>query len=422
MKFLLINPYVYDFACYDYWLKPLGLQYISSLLKEKGHEVEFVDCMDRHHESLPEASDGPFGTGSYVSTEAEKPAVLKKYNRKYRIYGIHGKKLNKILESIPRPDMVLMTSSMTYWYMGVRDIAVMIRKTFPGVPLILGGTYATLCGEHAGRTVGPDYIFGGRELDGFFEKTGCKAESFSKWPAPDYSFYGKIPYLAIRTSVGCSRNCSYCGIGKLSCGFEYKSGDRIKKEIERAAGSGNIKDIVFYDDSLLESPGFIEYLESFPGNLRFHTPNGLEVRRITAKTAMLLRKAGFIQPCLSVDVLGAGRQRDKLTECDLDKALENLRLAGYREGEISCYLIFGLPGQELDGIERTAEYLHLKGLRINLAEYALVPGTRDAREFAVETVSEPLLHNNSLFPSYELKCWDKIFKIKNNVRALNNEF
>jgi hypothetical protein len=32
-KILLVNPPVYDFAAYDLWAKPLGLLYLSSLLK-----------------------------------------------------------------------------------------------------------------------------------------------------------------------------------------------------------------------------------------------------------------------------------------------------------------------------------------------------------------------------------------------------
>ena len=32
---LLINPWITDFAAYNFWIKPLGLLYIASLLKGK---------------------------------------------------------------------------------------------------------------------------------------------------------------------------------------------------------------------------------------------------------------------------------------------------------------------------------------------------------------------------------------------------
>ena len=31
---LLINPWIYDFAAYDLWSKPLGLLYIASFLRK----------------------------------------------------------------------------------------------------------------------------------------------------------------------------------------------------------------------------------------------------------------------------------------------------------------------------------------------------------------------------------------------------
>ncbi|MBL7073531.1 MAG: hypothetical protein ISS33_07200 [Candidatus Omnitrophica bacterium] len=46
---LLVNPWIYDFAAYDLWLKPWGLLKISTILKKNGFNVYFVDAMDRRH-------------------------------------------------------------------------------------------------------------------------------------------------------------------------------------------------------------------------------------------------------------------------------------------------------------------------------------------------------------------------------------
>ena len=46
-KILLVNPPVYDFAAYDLWAKPLGLLYLSSILKQQNICVQFFDYMDR---------------------------------------------------------------------------------------------------------------------------------------------------------------------------------------------------------------------------------------------------------------------------------------------------------------------------------------------------------------------------------------
>jgi len=48
MKILLINPWIYDFAAYDLWMKPLGLLYIAGFLEESGYDVSLINWMDRY--------------------------------------------------------------------------------------------------------------------------------------------------------------------------------------------------------------------------------------------------------------------------------------------------------------------------------------------------------------------------------------
>ena len=60
-----------------------------------------------------------------------------------------------------RPDLILVTSMMTYWYPGVQETIKILRQHWPDVPLVLGGIYATLCHEHARLTSGADLVFKG---------------------------------------------------------------------------------------------------------------------------------------------------------------------------------------------------------------------------------------------------------------------
>jgi hypothetical protein len=47
MRALTVNPWIYDFKCHDFWIKPHGFLHIASLLKNNGFAVDFIDCMDR---------------------------------------------------------------------------------------------------------------------------------------------------------------------------------------------------------------------------------------------------------------------------------------------------------------------------------------------------------------------------------------
>jgi len=46
---LLINPWIYDFAAYDFWLKPLGLLYLGGLLRANHHHISCIDCLDPYN-------------------------------------------------------------------------------------------------------------------------------------------------------------------------------------------------------------------------------------------------------------------------------------------------------------------------------------------------------------------------------------
>ncbi len=412
MKFLLINPYAADFACYDYWLKPLGLLYISSILKEKGHEVQLIDCLYRS------GSGKRYGRGSLSCSERKKPAALKSINRKYRNYGIYGEKLNKILKSCKKPDLILLSTSMTYWYPAAAEVARTCRHIFPGAGIIAGGTYVSLCPGHAEKNIDADYFFKGGSLKELFAIINEKPLQFPCWPAPDYSHYPRTEYAAVRTSAGCKRGCLFCGIDRIWCDYFKRSPEKISDELKYYRSRG-IKDTVFYDDALLANPHLFSSLEPVRGFMRFHTPNGLNVKKISKGRALDLKKFNFIYPTLAVDRIGE-EGGGKNSECSVEEAVENMYSAGYHKGDICAYIILGLPGQELSEVMRESLFLHRLGLKVILAEYAVVPGAGYDSLIKDEILSEPLLHNNSIFPCLE-ESMEEVFKLKRDISALNRK-
>ena len=91
---LLINPWIYDFAAYDLWSKPLGLLYIAGFLNSMGLTVNVIDCMDKNNaEMLNNLSTvkpplRKYGTGKYFREKIEKPDSVKHFPRTYSRYGI----------------------------------------------------------------------------------------------------------------------------------------------------------------------------------------------------------------------------------------------------------------------------------------------------------------------------------------------
>ena len=153
---LLINPWITDFAAYNFWVRPLGLLYIASLLRENGFRVTLIDCLD-FFIKRKEYRDGKF-----YKTKIQKPLPIQNIPRNYSRYGMPEELFLERLSSIGKPDVIGVTSGMTYWYPGLFKTIEIIREFFNNVPIILGGIYATLCYDHAVKYSGADIVFKGR--------------------------------------------------------------------------------------------------------------------------------------------------------------------------------------------------------------------------------------------------------------------
>jgi len=63
---LLVNPWIYDFAAYDLWLRPYGLLRLGGLLRTRGYRVALLDLLDPFHPELPRRPRRKaFGTGHF---------------------------------------------------------------------------------------------------------------------------------------------------------------------------------------------------------------------------------------------------------------------------------------------------------------------------------------------------------------------
>ncbi|UCE08275.1 MAG: radical SAM protein, partial [bacterium] len=133
---LLINPWIYDFAAYDFWIKPVGLLSIGYYLEKYGYQTYLIDCLDRFHPFNPVVKNKKYGTGKFIRTPVEKPEILKHVPRKYCRYGMPIESFLKALSQIPEPDVILVTSWMTYWYQGPQFAIKILKEKFPHLPIV----------------------------------------------------------------------------------------------------------------------------------------------------------------------------------------------------------------------------------------------------------------------------------------------
>jgi hypothetical protein len=386
-----VDPPVEDFAFFDLWSKPLGLLYLLEKMRENGNSVGLIDCI---HEGA--TTQKTFGREKINSAEIEKPPVYKEVKRKYHRFGLSEEQFAKRLHEVPRPDAVLVTSIMTYWYGGVKHAIDVLHRELPGVPVILGGVYARLCPDHA-ASLGADAVITEQWLPDV--------------PHPAMDLYGRPPYGVTMTSFGCPLSCLYCASRVLWPRYARRTNDEVMAEISWQAELG-AEDFAFYDDALLIEkekyflPLCRRLTDKFGGKVRFHTPNGLHVREIDLECADVMMAAGFKTLRLSLESIDpkvAGASSGKVARGEYAAAVRNLLAAGYSQKDCETYILLGLPGQSVDSVEDTIKFVLGSGGTPKLAEFSPIPGTplfESAAAALPELRTEPLLHNNTVYSSY----------------------
>ena len=426
-SFLLINPWIYDFAAYDFFARPLGLLYLAGWLRGRGAEVHLLDCLD-----VPHAQSGPWGTGRYPKEIVPTPAALQDIPRRFGRYGLSEADFRDRLAHMPRPDAVLVTSLMTYWYPGVLAAIRLVRERFPTAKVVLGGIYASLCPEHARAVSAADLVLPGpweTALPPHLADLGLPdlavpvPADLDELPYPALDLVRHLSYIPILTSRGCPLDCDYCASRLLQPDYRRRRPAAVVSELLHWQERLGLNDVAFYDDALLVQfqdhlLPILEELARRGLSFRFHTPNGLQARLISREVAGWLKRAGFATLRLGVETtaLGQARPDRKLKEGEMEAALAHLQEAGFAAREIGVYLLAGLPDQDEEEVAASIRRVQELGATPVLAHYSPIPGTalwpRACACSRYDLAAEPLCHNNSLFPCRPQFSWDYHNRLK----------
>ena len=434
-KALLVQPPIYDFALYDLFLKPYGLLRIGRWLAEGGWDVVFVNGLDYEDAASAAVLGRPKraldGTGKFFRKIVPSPAALAgERTRPFARYGILPEvfrgKIAAAGEGGRAPDLILLSTGMTYWYLGAEEAAALCRSVFPRAPLAAGGIYASLMPAHCAARTGADFVVQGEaeeRLPEILESLGLPApkEPFPRGPLLLPEIFRDSGVLRLNT--GCPFRCDYCASSRLASSFVPGSPEEAFRTLEETISSYGTKSFAFYDDALLYGKKellfpFLERVVEVYGHVdtrmagegpNFYLPNAIHVRYLDDETCRLLRAAGFRDIRLGFESASADfhhRHDGKFLPDSFPAAVDSLKAAGFPEAALSVYILAGLPGQLAEDVEQSVRFVRKFGLRVHLAEFSPVPGSRLWEECVrlcpYPLAEEPLFHNNSFFPL----AWD----------------
>lgn len=414
---LLVNPWIYDFAAYNLWSEPVGLLDIGAYLRSLGWQASLLDCLDRRHPDLRgcDIREDAYGCGHFLKVEIPKPSFLRHIPRRFGRYGLPLQTVLRELQSTLEPDVILVTSGMTYWYPGVRFAIDLLRQQFPRAPIVLGGVYATLCAEHARERSGADYVLPGdwkASLQGLLEALGFSTTGAQMPRFPAHDLRRSQGFAAVATSRGCPHNCTYCAARLLyPGGYAPRPVADVVDEIADCVQRLGVADIALYDDALLvhASEHFERILDELMARgvrCRFHTPNGIHTRGLTEALARKMKRVGFATIRLGLETTREATLEatgPKTSADDFVRAVDCLKSAGFAGREVGAYILAGLMGQTFAEVMDTIDFVHAQGVTAHLSRFAPIPGTveweRWVKAGLVAGDADPLLHNHVLpFP------------------------
>jgi excisionase family DNA binding protein len=398
-----INPFFDDYYCFhNYKYQPIGILSVLATLRAAGYEVAFLDAVTKRRQ------------------QTRKPKELENTDGGYYRYGLGDKAFQRALMKYTDPQVILMTSSMTFRWHSVRDCIALTKEVFPDVPVVLGGIYATLAYEHALKHSGADFVIqspdGERKALSLVNKlTGnqrripepvlppCGGEPEGGLPfwAFDLLPPEKRNFAMLLTSYGCTRNCAHCASSLLYGGYKRRDVDEVIVEIDDRYNRHAVREFHLYDDDLLEDSQHHfelwakEAAKRFP-KARFYVPNALLIDQLTLRNAELLRGLKVKPVVLGVDAVHEAELLGRwwISYRAIKDTVSLLELAGFKRYDIKIYVHVSHPTQTLKSLLETIRFLLELGVRPALNRFTPIPGTR---LFEHQDTDLSLL-NNKIYP------------------------
>jgi len=426
LKILLVNPAIYDFTAYDFWLKPYGLLSVAGYLRGKA-DFKLFDHLDRAYplgSNQKSQQSDDWGRGRFQDEIIQPPDILLDIPRHFRRFGRPRLCFEEFLKENEPSDYVFIQTMMTYWYPAVAEVIEDVRKYWPKSKIVLGGNYVTLCPEHAEKLCA-DFVLKGTNLNPLWDylKVEVGGQKAALW-----ELYDKLDVGVLKLSQGCPFNCTYCSVPQVYKEFKVRSIECCLEEVELLYSKG-VSNIAFYDDALLfrSDEVLVPFLnEVLKKNIKvnFHCPNALNARFITKALAALMVRSGFKTFYLGFECISRDFQKQtgsKVYSEELVEAVKHLTAAGAKHSNITAYHLLGHPDCDVQQIEDSMNFSSSLGIRGMLADFSPIPGTIDGQKGSKWVdMDEPLFHNKTAFTIIRLGN-DESNRLKDLQRYLNHQ-
>jgi len=373
---------------------PIYLAYLVSVVRQRGHQVEFVDAIVEELDIPAFAARAATLTPDLAVLECSTPSIE---------YDLETAAALKA--ALPSLTTVLVGSHPTVFH-------AEIMAENPAVDVICRGEYDFTVGDIADALAGGERLTGVAGITWREEgKTRINPEreliqnlDDIPFPARDVvtspfyrqgTFRGKHPTTVV-TSRGCPFGCVYCLWPRTLYGrkFRARSAVNVVDELEECIRRYEVDEVYFDDDSMaLDRERMLEMCRLIVARgLRFEWIAQCRVSSVDEELLRAMKKAGCRYIRFGVES-GSPRMlkviKKGITTEQVVRAFKVSRQVGIRT---QAFFLFGVPGENAESIRETIGFA--KKIQADSAQFAVViphPGT----ELYADTLEAGTIHYDS---------------------------
>lgn len=369
------------------------------------------------------------------------------------------------------PDLIEEKDIYLYWLMKaadapeVFDISDKLRKKYPRSVHIAGGTHVDFnpseCFQHFNLILNGtaeeqikaalnDFIKTGALNNSY---TGVKSHDFNHYDYAERDFldsslivntehfqkYGKVLGTGVYFSRGCNFKCKFCVYNNPSK-FQFKSGQKIKQEIEYLKKNYSIKGVNLRDEVCLPPNKKVayDYLNGIgESNVIWR---GQSVPFADEEIVAIAAESGLKELALGIE----SADSDLVLEISnkpsrsISNNIKFIELLKKYEIRVKICLIIGLPGESRDVVDKTIKFLEeVAPDYVALSAFDPIPGSpffTEPKKYGIKKIDSDLSKHSHLvyrfddeeevglpFEYEEITPWGKSFtrnEILNNVKVL----
>lgn len=414
---LLLQPWVEDFYATEHRAVPLGLGYLAASLRRRFPRLEVAihdTLAGGGRRMLPWPPEFDY-LRAYYRTEDRGPLSL---FRHYWRFGQDDATIRSRLRG-HRPMLIGISSLFTPYYRQSLALAALCRGLFPAVPIVMGGSHATLHPETL--LAGPDgrgadggrcdlvlrgecedaicelvdHLLGGRsarEVSGLVDPATVAAPPPPARPdraalpnpiypglrADDYRYRGRRMAFLL-TSRSCPHRCSFCSIHSVfGRRYEVRPVDAVIDEIERLHARG-VRHFDFEDDNLTfdreRALDLLRRIEALDLEATFSSLNGLSYHSLDGELLAAMRRIGYRE--LHISLVSADRSVLDLARRPhtVARFLSVVEAARRLDLRTTAYAILGMPGQTTGEMLATLRLLAAAPCLPGASPFYFTPGS-----------------------------------------------